>query len=142
MGQEDYFLREVEKIGVLLRALIGRLVSNHENLSVTSEKSFEETAGSLLNEAGFDLTRFLKMTPADASEYISTFKGVNTENMELLADLIFNLGVHQEQGQMTLLLEKSLLLLEMCNENDKTFSFEREAKIGEIKSLLEDNGRA
>jgi hypothetical protein len=142
MGQEDYFLREIEKIGVLLRALIKKLVSGRENLSITIEKSFEETNEALLSEAGFDLRKILAMNQTGVREYISSFRGINTENLELLADIVFKLGINEEQEKITPFLELALQLLEMCSESDKTYSFERETKIGEIKSLLDDNGRA
>jgi hypothetical protein len=142
MGQEDFFLREIEKIGVLLRALINKLVSSRENLSITIEKRFEETNQLLLNEAGFDLRKILAMNQTEAREYVSSFRGINTENLELLADIFYKLGLNEEQEKMVPFLELALQFLEMCSENDKTFSFDRETKIGEIKSLLDDNGRA
>jgi len=56
------------------------------------------------------------------------------ENIELLAETISEIG-HKHDS--TDLLEKALQLFEICNLRDRTFSIEREAKIGKIKSTLQ-----
>ncbi|MCX6252789.1 MAG: hypothetical protein NTX61_18805 [Bacteroidetes bacterium] len=61
MEQKDYLMREIEKIGLLLRAIIGSLSNKKENLSLKIEDHFENTKELLLNEIGFDLGKFLTL---------------------------------------------------------------------------------
>lgn len=142
MGQEDYLLREIEKAGVALRAILKRLMSGREDLSVPAGKSFEETSGMLLDGIGIDMVRLLSMSPEESEAYVSSFRSLNSANMELLSDVLFRLRTGESPEMTKSLLEKALLLLEMCNIHDRTYSFDRESRIGEIKSLLDDDGRA
>jgi len=142
MGQEDFFLREIEKIGVLLKAIISRLISGREDLSLSVERSFLEAKEALLSETGIDLDKLLLMDSEETLHYISTFKFLNVSNLELLADLLYKLRVGEEPDKTKEILTKALQMLEICCLIDKTYSFERESRIGEIKSLLDDDPRA
>ena len=71
MEQEDYFLREIEKIGIILRSLINSLTGNNENLAITISNNFETTNEKLINETGFDLTKFLALEEPASGDYIS-----------------------------------------------------------------------
>jgi len=136
MEQEDYFLREIEKIGIILRSLINSLTGNNENLAITISNNFETTNEKLINETGFDLTKFLALEEPASGDYISGFKGINTENLELLAKIIFLLGINDKSDKKKILLNKALNLYESCNLADKTYSPDRENKISEINNFL------
>ena len=53
MEQKDYLLREIEKIGKMLRKLFDR----KGNLAITLESQMEATKDKLLNEINFDLDK-------------------------------------------------------------------------------------
>ena len=38
MGQEDYLLREIEKIAIMLRFILSKLIGNNENPVIKKEK--------------------------------------------------------------------------------------------------------
>jgi hypothetical protein len=136
MEQKDYLMREIGKIGTLLRAALAGLLNMKENLSVQAEKPFETTNELLKNEAGFDLEGFLRVPETDAEKYLHQFKGLNPENLALLAEVILHLGAVESSSNKKIFLGKALLLLELCERTDKTFSFERERKINEINNSL------
>jgi len=71
-----------------------------------------------------------------SGDYISGFKGINTENLELLAKIIFLLGTNDKSDKKKILLNKALNLYELCNLADKTYSPDRENKISEINNFL------
>jgi hypothetical protein len=136
MEQKDYLMREIEKIGLLLRAIIGSLFNNKENLSLTVETHFEKTKEMLLDEIGFDLTKFLKLNEMDSNTYLLQFKGINSENIELLAEIMAQFGIKDQSDDKSLYFKKAIQLYEFCERTDKTFSLNRERKIKEIKNAL------
>jgi hypothetical protein len=136
MGQEDYLLREIEKIAIMLRYILGKLTGNKENPAISVERQFEETNELLFNEINFDLDSFLKLNESDSKEYISHLKGNSSENLELLAEIIYQLGLNAKLEDRSVYLEKTLQLYEFCNLADKTYSLDREAKINKIKLLI------
>lgn len=133
MEQKDYLLREIEKIGAVMRAILNRFTGNTENLAITIEKRFEQTKEQLFAVTGLDLDEFLKLDMAETKEFIMHFKGINIVNLELLAEILFHLGMENKSGNENIILSKALILYELCNETDKTYSIERELKIEMIK---------
>lgn len=136
MEQKDYFLREIEKIGLILQAILNSLIKNKENLAITIEKQFEESKELLLNEIDFDLDTFLTLNESDLESYIAQIRGLNLRNLELLADIISHMGFEEKPDLRMIYLQKALLLYDCCNQADKTYSFDRENKIAIIKRSL------
>lgn len=135
MEQKDYLLREIEKIGAVMRAILNRFTGNTENLAITVEKRFEQTKEQLFVETGLDLDEFLKLDMAETKKFIRHFNGINTVNLELLAEILLQSGIENKSVTDKLVLSKALILYELCNETDKTFSADRENKIEIIKRL-------
>lgn len=138
MEQKDYLLREIEKIGLLLRMILNTLVGKEENYAIQIEKQFEETNELLLNEVGFDLDKFLSLEKSEIEQYLSKFEGVKGANIELFADILKEFGTRTKSAKNREFLDKALKLYELCNSKDKTFSFERENKISEVIAALKN----
>jgi hypothetical protein len=136
MEQKDYLLREIEKIGLLLRMLIDKLTHKGDNVAITIDSQFEETKELMLQEIGFDVDLFLRVNITEVENYIAKFTGFRATNIELLADVIKEMGMRVEPAMTKIYLEKALKLYKICNSLDKTFSFERENKINEIINSL------
>jgi hypothetical protein len=136
MEQKDYLLREIEKIGLVLRAILGNLFNKSENLAIRIHNDFEKTNEQLLNEIGFNLKYFLTLDDSAINEYLAKFNGLKTANLELLAELIFFFGENENSDTKRVFLEKALQLYELCKRTDKTYSFDREKKINIIKNAL------
>jgi hypothetical protein len=133
MQQKDFLLREIEKIGTLLRYLISKLIpsSSVEN----SEEIIEIINRELVENSYFNINEILSFSIKDFDEVFTQSKGYSFENIELLADLLFTIGnnpLDNKENQ----LKKALELYEYINEKSKTYSFERISKIEEIKELL------
>jgi hypothetical protein len=137
MEQKDYLLREIEKIGIVLRAILNKLRGNKNSTTIQLQKQFEEVKEMLSSQLEFNLTEYLSLNEADSKEYISQFKGINLENLELLANILTVFGMNATPIDRKAYLEKALLLFEHCNHTDKTFSFERQNNIETIKRVLE-----
>jgi hypothetical protein len=136
MEQRDYLLREIEKIGAIMSAIRQRLFGGKGNLAITLEQQVKDTKGMLLDKMGFDFENFLDLNVEDTNEYIKTFEGFSVENIEILAEVISEIGFDNKCAKSQKYLEKALQLYELCGFKSKTFSFEREAKINAIKNAL------
>jgi len=53
MEQRDYLLREIEKIGSVLQAILGKITGSKENYAVARDHQFQEIKELLFNETGF-----------------------------------------------------------------------------------------
>ena len=136
MDQEDYLMREIAKIGLLLRAIINNFLNRNENLAITTGDYFENTKELLINEINFDMDKFLVLNESDSLDYLSQFKGINSENLELLAEIVSQFGIDDRTNNKSVFLKKALQLYNLCENEDMTFSFDRERKIKEIKNAL------
>lgn len=136
MPYEDYLMREVAKIGAMLRAILGIMIRRKENLAIAIEDVISETKDKLLTELNFDLDLFLTMNDKDSQEYLSKLKGFNAENLELLGDVLYQAGLQGDAPAMKLYLEKSLHVYKISNSLVKTYSIERQEKISDIESIL------
>jgi len=165
MEQKDYILREIEKLGMLLRAIVTRVFGGNANNTVPEEKQFEEVTSELLENADFDLKAFIRMDDVQAVKYLEDRRVFNIRNLEDLALILEKLAaaetgatdpaaaepgdeelaaakpgikVPQQSETRLLPMKKALLILEHCRETDRTYSFERENRIGALKSALEE----
>lgn len=133
MEKKDYILREIEKISILLRAIINKLIGNRENLAVSIGDQFSVTREMLLTEGGFDLETLLKNSESENESLFQKAIGFDSENIELLADLLVMLEAEPGSNKELLFKKKALELYEYIDLRDKTFSFERNTKIRNIK---------
>ena len=133
MQQKDFLLREIEKIGTLLRYLMGKLIpsSSIEN----TEETIQLINRELVENSDFNINEILSFSIKDFDEIFTQSKGYSFENIELLADLLYTIGNNQVTINIDHL-KKALELYEYINEKSKTYSFERISKIEEIKKLL------
>jgi len=188
MEQRDYILREIEKLGMILRAIMTKIFGGNANNPLPEVKQFEEVTEELLENAGFDLKAFIRMDDDLAIKYLEDRRDFNIPNLEDLALILEELGaayygaadhaaadtgatepeatepeatdpgateplpplsLNTEPGIKeplmagpfelkpveirSLLLKKALLILEHCRDTDRTYSFERESRIGALK---------
>jgi hypothetical protein len=137
MEQKDYLLREIEKIGIVLRMILNKIAGMNEvSADLNSEQQFEAARGMLLLESGFDLEKIISLEKTETGNYISDFKGLSAANIEVLGDILNEIGMNANPEASKEYLERALMLYELCNSTGKTFSFEREGKISQVKSRL------
>ncbi len=136
MEQRDYLLREIEKIGQVLRAILNRITGSKSDVAVSTENQFNEVKNELLDKANFDLSEFSNMSDENALKYIENFSGLNLQNIEQLAQILEKLASIETSKSKDNLFKKALLLLQYCKSQDKTFSIERETQIARINETL------
>ena len=135
MQREDYILREIEKIGMMLMMMIKKLMVKKEKLPRQYDYELKE-AKEMLQDSGFDMDEFLQLDHSQIEDYLMKMDGMRGPNLELLGDLLREMGLISDPGLTDAYLEKALNMYELCNARDKTFSLERENKINEIKNHL------
>lgn len=136
MEQKDYLLREIEKIGRIISYIRQLLTGRNESTSLTMESSINQASEMLLKESDFDFNKFLILNIEESNEYISNFKGFSIENIELLADCIYEIWLTYHPSDSNKYLQKALQLYELCNLRSKTYSIKRENQIIAIKNTL------
>lgn len=136
MEQRDYLLREIEKIGAIIRAIRQRLFGGADEIAITVDNQAEALKEMMLSEAFIDLDELLAMDAAATDEYLAGLNGFNTENIELLAGTLADIGLNTSQPASFVMLEKALQLYRICSLRDRTYSFEREAAISQIMETL------
>jgi hypothetical protein len=136
MEQKDYILREIEKIGLMLRMLIDKLKLIKPNEQEESEAFVSESVQMISEEMGFELEMYLELGEDEDHDYLMNLKGYSVPNLELLADLLSALGKETGKEQRTDYLKGALKLYESCTGFDRTYSTEREEKIRDTRNFI------
>ena len=136
MVQEDYILREIEKIGTIVRAILGRIIGKEQTEAIHVGQEFEQTTEWMMQETNLSLTKVLTLKKEPLKEYLSSYKGFNVANLELLAEIFYQTGIRSPEDEKEKFLQKALQIYELCSETDHTFSFDRERKMDEIRKLI------
>jgi hypothetical protein len=136
MEQKDYLLREIEKIGVMLQAILRKLFSIGQMPSDSGLQNLEDIGHELWEAAEFDLSGFLEMDQQVAMAYLQSKVGFNADNAESLSIILETLSTQVGQDIRDALLEKSLFALEYGITLDKTYTFEREHRRTRLRKQL------
>ncbi len=133
MERRDFIVDEIQKFGQMVLGLIGKLQQRRRsqqfdfNLSM-ADLEFE-------SEAGFTLKMLIEMDPSNLEAFLTNHRELNSENIELLADLLIEIsddpGIVQ---QMALTRAKELLLY--VDVKERTYAMERAGKLDFIEGKL------
>ncbi len=134
MEQRDYIEREIEKIGVMLSAILQKIMGKG---AIETPLTIAEIKNKLQAETGFDLDKYLSLTAQESDGYIDDFRGFNLENSELLAEILAQTGYNEKSDKAKIYLEKALHLYELCDLMSGTYSFARAQQVTLIRSCVE-----
>jgi hypothetical protein len=135
MFQRDYILRMIEKIGELIAGIMG-LIRKGE--IARASKELDEVYYLMLRQD----SSFFSSIPADKlTETLLQEHNYTSGHLEILAELFnaeaeLRLARGDRKGSLEYS-EKSLILFEFTDREQKTFSFEREEKISNIRKRNE-----
>lgn len=136
MEQKDYILREIEKIGQMLRMLVDKIKRMKSTDTEHFSERMEEQLSLIADGIGFDLKHSLMLGEKEFEAYLMSLPGFNIPNLELLADLLFALGTESSQTCRSDCLRSALRIYEVSRKLDRTFSMAREEKIRDTRSHL------
>ena len=130
MPKEDYLLKYLEKLSRVIAAMLG-----------FRDKGFPEDALRLADETYKELLDFkveeLAIIPVDRFVEIIKKAGYTSTYLEIIAQLTNETAdaylLKNNNEFASAFYHKTLEIYYLLNEKDKTFSFEREMKIAELK---------
>lgn len=133
MEQRDYLLREIAKIGDMLRYFVKRLTEQKDKKE--EEEFTEQIDTELFNDLGVEMNEFLKLTDQKVYELIEKNAGLNSENMEILGDLLNGLAMVDEENQNRYY-QKALLIYQYINRNSDTYNMSISEKISQLEKRI------
>jgi len=126
MEERDYFKRQIDLIG--------------KKNSVGNSGGIEITNQVLKEELDLDIDFLIAIPKDKIIDLLKIEKGLSDENLELIAEILIvnlrNSDHKMEEIDRINLYEKCLTIYEHIEKSDKTYSFERNTKIQNIRSLL------
>ena len=135
MERRDYIVDEIQKFGQMVMGLIGKLVQNKRsqqydfNLSM-ADLEFE-------SEAGFTLKMLMEMDLKNLNAFLANHHELNSENIELLADLLIEIS--DDPGIVPRVsLSRARDLLQIVDVRDKTWAIERAGKLDFIEGKFKN----
>lgn len=127
MFQEDYLLRQINQ---LARAL-GKLIFDFMGIKNTGliEEYHQIVDKILKEEIDYNLTELLDIPDEEFMSHLLRKDGFNDTNLNLLADLFYEMGSYLPKKEALTYLKKAFILYQYVENHDSTYSFERRAKI-------------
>ncbi len=136
MEQRDYVQKQIEQLGLLFEALAARISQIPQS---NRGATIQPVLNNLQKEAGFTVEDVIELHHENLDLFIQQHLHNNLTLTERLAYLVEQVARHNEQnipGQRQAYIYKSALqLLEHVNRNSDVFSFERSAKIEQLKKI-------
>lgn len=125
--EKDYIKREIEKLLLFLKKLVDKISSGNSTEIETSDLK------AIPSELNFNLTKIISISLENFSEEV---KELDSSILEELTNLFVSLAKKSSNKNKEIHLKKALILLNLIDEKDKTFSFERIALKQEIERLV------
>ena len=127
MFQEDYLLRQINQ---LARAL-GKLVFDFIGIKNTGLiEEYHQVADKILKEEiDYNLTELLDIPDDEFVSHLLRKDGFNDGNLNLLADLFYEMGSYLSKKEALPYLKKAFILYQYVENHDSTYSFERRGKM-------------
>ena len=134
MIQDDYFLKQIDILGRTL----GKILANLLNLKSQGEiiEVIEITAQSLKSELDLNLNELLKTSNTNLIKFLQDDKKFNSDHLEKIAEILFELGSVVNNDIKINVLEKSLTIYDYLNHKSLTYSHDRLMKIEKIRTIL------
>lgn len=134
MIQDDYFLKQIDILGRTL----GKILANLLNLKSQGEiiEVIEITAQSLKSELDLNLNELLNTSNTNLIKFLQDDKKFNSDHLEKIAEILFELGSVVNNNIKINVLEKSLTIYDYLNYKSLTYSHDRLMKIEKIRTIL------
>jgi hypothetical protein len=136
MIQDDYFLKQIDILGRTL----GKILANLLNLKSQGEiiEVIEITAQSLKSELDLNLNELLNTSNTNLIKFLQDDKKFNSDHLEKIAEILFELGSVVNNDIKINVLEKSLTIYDYLNHKSLTYSHDRIRKVEKIRTILKN----
>jgi hypothetical protein len=136
MERRDYIVDEIQKFGQMVMGLIGKLVQQRQSQQYDFTLSMADLE--FESEAGFTLKMLIEMDSSNLEAFLANHHELNSENTELLADLLIEIsddpGISTHQA-----LTRAGELLRIVDVKERTYALERAGKLDFIEGKLKNS---
>lgn len=136
MYRKDYIMRMIEMIGEVVAGILGFIKKGE---FTKASESIENAYTDLLKE---DASFFTKIPLEELTETLIEKHNYSNGHLEILSELFFaqaELSYAQNNiAESKVFYEKSLKLLSFVLEENKVFSFEKQARLEYLKSRIKE----
>jgi hypothetical protein len=137
MPLEDFFKREIDRLGKVLTALLTGLRDTSPDIEFDwSEKLTDEV---LLKEFNFSLDEFLKLDNSLLLDYLIKDKKLNSILLPEFCQILYELAALSNEEQKTFTLLKKILVIFDYLDKSIDYSYERHQMRQEIESFLKES---
>jgi hypothetical protein len=134
MKQDDYFLNQIDLLGRVL----GKVLANLLNLSNKGEvlEGMNNVNEVLKNQLDMNLNDFLSLNSETLITYLKSEKKLSDVHLEILAEIVYTLGLNSNTDTAQNYIEKGLVLYSHINAVSTTYCTERIAKMDKLRMML------
>ena len=140
MLNEDYIMKQIQQLTQVLNRILVQVLKLKKSDSATEIVSF--TSQKLKEKLDVDIEEISSIMDSKGLAYLKTHKNFDNENLNILADIFYELAercfedsnTHQQSLK---LYSQSLQIYEFIETDEKTHSIDRNVKITKIKDILE-----
>ena len=136
MYQQDYILRMIEKIGILIKGILGLIKKgDFQEASLSIDDAYQDV---LKEDAAF----FNSIPLTNLTDSLIQQHNYTNGHLEILSELFYaqaELSYAQgDQNRSLPYYQKSLKLLEFLAEESRSYSLEKQAKLSHIKKRISE----
>jgi hypothetical protein len=135
--EQDYLKKQIDQIGQIMGKLLSQLLELKTKGTVN--QGIEIVNQTLKSELNFDVDELIAMNTNDLLNFLVKEKKLNNGNIEQLADILLLIAEDASKDKKRDLYERCLIMYQYLDQNDNTFSLDRNQKIEqlcEIKKYL------
>lgn len=134
MEQEDYLQRQIDQLGRVL----GKLLSNLLALKNKGQTSIgiEIADQTLKQQLDLNIQEIIDIKTADLIKILKAEKNFTNEYLAQLAEILYVLADDSPDNNKKRIYVKCLTIYEYLENTEKTYSFDRQMRIKQIKSAL------
>ena len=135
MEQKDYLMREIEKIRVVLEAMLNKIKGGDSDIPQVNE-NFDEVNKLFITDTRIDLSTLIN---SDSSQFDNIFKkenGYDEANIEHFAEILAEMANKAEGNLKEQLTQKAFETYEYVDNLSNSFSFGRKMKMDALKKDL------
>lgn len=137
MSQEDFFKREIDKLGKILAKVLDDLLNLKSSGNVSDE--FESVNEVFQAELKVSLFSFIHIPDNELLLFL-TQKNLSNSQLELIAGILTELA-EDAKSERSVFYRKALIIYSHITESEKDYSVERRIKMEYIKGRITDSDK-
>jgi paraquat-inducible protein B len=140
MFNQDYIMRQIQQLTQVLNRILVQVLKLKKSNSTTEIVNF--TNEKLKETLDTDIDELSSIIDSKGPAYLKKEKNFNNENLNILADIFYELAENYFEESTThqqslKLYSQSLQIYEFIEADEKIYSIDRNVKITKIKDVLE-----